>query len=110
MDTIGNRIRRIRELRNMDQTQLAGLAGITGPSMSQIETGDTKMPRPTTLMKLAEILETNQRWLLTGEGDMNARDVVVSDPVAMYQYEQLQDVHKAAIRAMIVTFRNIEDA
>lgn len=93
----------------MDQGDVAAKIGISAPSLSQIECGVTKMPRPTTLMKLAEILETNQRWLLFGEGDATQRDMVVSDPVALAQYEVLQPQHRAAINAMIATFRNIED-
>lgn len=110
MLNIGLRIRQLRELRGMTQVQVAAALGISAPSMSQIETGSTKLPRPTTLMKLAEVLETNQQYLLTGEGNQDQRDMVVADPVAMYEYELLNPQHKAAIKAMIITFRNIENA
>lgn len=93
----------------MDQSELAKNIGIEPPSLSQIETGLTKMPRPTTLMKLAEVLETNQRWLITGEGDQTARDMLVSDVTAVYQFERLAPEHKAAIKAMITTFKNMEE-
>jgi transcriptional regulator with XRE-family HTH domain len=94
---------------DMDQRQLAQKLGIEPPSLSQIETGETKMPRPTTLLKLAEILETNQRWILTGEGNADARDAIVDDVEAISQFEALQVEHRAAIKAMIMTFRKIEN-
>lgn len=92
----------------MDQVDSAGLIGIEPPSLSQIETGVTKLPKPTTLMKIAEMLETNQRWLLTGEGDINDRDMIVSDTEAVYQFERLATEHRAAIKAMIATFTEME--
>ena len=101
MSSIGQRIKQRREFLGMDQTETASAIGIAGPSLSQIESGETKMPRPTTLMKMAEILETNQQWLLHGTGDPGMRDMVVSDPAAMAAYEVLKPEHKAAIRAMI---------
>lgn len=109
MTTIGLRIKQLRESKGMDQMDLAVEIGIEPASLSQIETGSTKMPRPTTLMKLAEVLETNQRWLLTGEGNQLNRDMIVSDTEAVYQFERLADEHKAAIKAMISTFKNIEN-
>jgi transcriptional regulator with XRE-family HTH domain len=109
MCTIGQRIRKRREEKQMNQTELAVRINIAPPSLNQIETGETKMPRPTTLIKLAEILETNIHWLLTGEGDPELRDALVSDPQAVVEFEKLEVQHRAAIKAMIMTFRNIEN-
>jgi transcriptional regulator with XRE-family HTH domain len=108
MTTIGSRIRQRRKDKGMNQNDLADLIGIEGPSLNQIELGRTKMPRPTTLVKLAEILETNIPWLLTGEGDPDARDAITNDADAMARFERLAPEHKAAIKAMIVTFQNLE--
>lgn len=92
----------------MDQVSVAQRIGIEPPSLSQIETGSTKMPRPTTLMRLAEVLETNMQWLLTGAGDPDARDVIVDDPMAHRQFDQLNDEHRAAVKAIISTFLAME--
>lgn len=108
MDSIGERIRKRREERKMDQVSVAQQIGIEPPSLSQIETGSTKMPRPTTLMRLAEVLETNMHWMLTGNGDQDARDVIVDDPQAHRQFDLLNDEHKAAVKAIIGTFRAME--
>jgi transcriptional regulator with XRE-family HTH domain len=110
MDTIGKRIKQRREARQMDQIDLAKRIGIAGASINQIESGETKMPRPTTLMKIAEVLETNQHWLLTGQGHADSRDSIVSDLVAVNQFEELDAVHKDMVKAMIATLTNMQRA
>jgi len=108
MTTIGDRIRQRMKGFGMNQIELAEKIGVKGPSLNDIISGKTKAPRPTTLMKLAEMLETNAQWLLTGEGMPDKRDVVVSDVQAVYQFEHLDDVHRDMVKAMIQTLSNME--
>jgi len=110
MNSIGYRIRERMKGYGMNQLQLAEKVGISGPSINDIISGKTKSPRPTTLIKIAELLETNQRWLLTGEGSPDQRDVIVSDVQAVYQFERLDEVHRDMVKAMIQTFTNMEQA
>ena len=110
MTTIGDRIRQRMKGFGMNQIELAEKIGVKGPSLNDIISGKTKAPRPTTLMKLAEMLETNAQWLLTGEGTPDKRDVVVSDVQAVYQFERLDDVHRDMVKAMIQTLSNMEQA
>lgn len=65
-DTPGERIRALRETKGWTQVQLAKRASVAQPSLSQIETGDTRSLRGQTLMGLAKALEVNPHWILTG--------------------------------------------
>jgi len=108
MHNIGSRIRERMENYKMNQVDLAAKIGIKGPSLNDIISGKTKLPKPTHLIKLAELLETNQHWLLTGEGNPDMRDAIVSDVQAVYQFERLDEVHRDMVKAMIQTFTNME--
>lgn len=68
--TLGERIRHARSLRGLSQTQLATMGGIKQPSMSDLETGETKEPMATTLIALANALRVRYEWLAHEEGPM----------------------------------------
>lgn len=65
-DTPGERVRALRRAKGWNQGQLAKRASIAQPSLSQIETGDTRTLRGPTLLNLARVLEVNPSWILTG--------------------------------------------
>ena len=67
--SIGDRIRWLREKKGINQLELANLIGISGPSVSNLETGRSKRPASTTLLRLAAALEANPGWIVTGRGD-----------------------------------------
>lgn len=69
LTTVGLRIRHARfELRKkMRQADLAKAAGIKQPSLSELETGETKEISGPTLIALARALRVRPEWLLTGE-------------------------------------------
>jgi transcriptional regulator with XRE-family HTH domain len=51
----------------MTQPQLAAAAGIKQPSLSELETGETKEITGSVLISLAKALRVRAEWLLTGE-------------------------------------------
>ncbi|MCP5233392.1 MAG: helix-turn-helix transcriptional regulator [Zoogloeaceae bacterium] len=53
----------------MSQKELAELAGITQPTLSEIETGETRRSFAPTIIAIAGALEANINWLQTGKGD-----------------------------------------
>jgi transcriptional regulator with XRE-family HTH domain len=66
--SIGDRIRGLREARGWSGAELARRVGIKGPSLWEIEAGETKSLRADTLMRLARVLATNPYFLWTGVG------------------------------------------
>jgi phage repressor protein C with HTH and peptisase S24 domain len=70
MRSIGERLRHVRKLRGLNQDQLATMAGIKQPSVSELETGETKEPMASTLISLSAALRVRYEWLAHGQGDM----------------------------------------
>ena len=67
--SVGDRIQWLRKKKGLSQVQLAKAVGISGPSVSNLETGVSKMPASTTLLRLAAVLEANPDWIISGRGD-----------------------------------------
>ncbi len=68
METCGQRIRRRREqLGFKNQAAFARLLGIAQSTLSEIETGQSKMPSAEVLLKMSEVLEVSQAWIITGK-------------------------------------------
>lgn len=69
--TLGARVRTLREEKGWSQSELAAkISGVKQQSIDQLEQG--KVSRPRFLPELAEALQTNLPWLLTGEGERGA--------------------------------------
>jgi transcriptional regulator with XRE-family HTH domain len=63
---IGERIREARERRNLTQAALGKKLGITYQAVQRYE-HDRAQPSPDRLAIIAEILDADWRWLITGE-------------------------------------------
>lgn len=59
----------------MTQPQLAKEAGIKQPSLSELETGETKEISGPVLIALAKALRVRAEWLVTGEGPVEPRQL-----------------------------------
>lgn len=68
VSSLGERIRALRKTKGLSQVRLAQLAGIKQPSLSELETGESKVAAGDTLVRLAAALECNPDWLATGKG------------------------------------------
>lgn len=66
-----DRIKEARKFRKMNQETLAAEIGLTRTYIALIE-GGTKSPSPRTIKDISRVLEVNESWLLTGEGEMIA--------------------------------------
>ena len=76
MDTnqaIGERLKHIRNERGMSVAAFARLLEEKDHRIRDIESGKQKIP-PEIITKLRNILDINPHWLLTGEGEMYAKD------------------------------------
>lgn len=67
---LGERLREARKLRRMSQVQLAKAAGLKQPSISEIESGETKEISGPNLVTVAAALRVRPEWLVTGRGAM----------------------------------------
>lgn len=92
LDTLGLRLRHARkELRKLTQPQLASAAGIKQPSLSELETGETKEISGPVLIALARALRVRPEWLVTGE------EPIESGPATLRSDErELLDLYAAA--------------
>jgi transcriptional regulator with XRE-family HTH domain len=96
--SVGKRIRHAREdLRKLTQKQLAAAAGIKQPSLSELETGETKEITGAVLIAIAKALRVRPEWLMTAELPVEAgtnRD----EQDLLDRYRQASDRLKTAIR------------
>lgn len=84
----GTRIKELRISRGMTQAKLAKAAGISQPSLSDLERGESKVPRGSTLVRLATALESNPHYIETGKGHPTPQtsvDFEESELLAVYR-------------------------
>lgn len=70
---VGNRIRQSRANLGWSQADLAKLCGIAPTQFSRYESGKA-LPRPETLVKIAEALNVTDEWLARGTGSIDRMD------------------------------------
>ena len=104
ISTIGSRIKEAMEKKGMKQANLSRLLGIKSSSMSNLISGKAKRPSSTTLMKLADILEVSQKWIMDGTGSPEDKRVLVEDADIHKSLDQLPQDQKQAIAAAIEAF------
>lgn len=68
MDTMQTRLIHARERLNLSQQDIADMVGMKQPSYYQLESGKTKKSR--FIYEIAQALQVNPEWLITGIGDM----------------------------------------
>lgn len=73
-DTIAGRIVVRMEEKELKASDLAAATGLSVTGIGFILTGATKYPRPETLVKLADFLELEIRWLAVKEGPRDAKE------------------------------------
>ncbi len=65
---VGLRLRHFRKAAGYNQKDFAASIGIKPPSLSEIESGQSKAPAAITLLKAADVLNLDPLYLLTGAG------------------------------------------
>jgi transcriptional regulator with XRE-family HTH domain len=71
MITLGKRIQELRKQKGLSQTELALKIGISYPQMSRYEVKDVQPPADV-LKRLADALNTNVDYLISGNADEKA--------------------------------------
>lgn len=94
METLGTRLRKARKHRKHSQVALAKLAKIKQPSLSELETGETKEISGPTLIALSSALRVRPEWLMTGNGDMEPS--VADVQMSPQELQLVRDFREAA--------------
>lgn len=100
LTTVGKRIRYARQdLRKLKQKELASAAGIKQPSLSELETGETKEITGAVLVALAKALRVRSEWLMTGEQPIEG-GTTEDEQELLERYRNASGRWKIAIRYM----------
>ncbi|WP_150273184.1 helix-turn-helix domain-containing protein [Paenibacillus tepidiphilus] len=70
MTAFGEYMKQLREQQGLTINQVAGRAGISGSQISRIENGLRGVPKPATLRKLADALESSYEALMERAGHL----------------------------------------
>lgn len=65
------RLKHVRTLRGLKQAELAKKSGVSQASVSELETGESRSPWGTNLVRLAQTLKVSPEWLASGKGQMD---------------------------------------
>lgn len=71
---IGVRLRHARKVRGLTQVELAKASGVKQASISDLERGESKSFRGTTLVSIAQTLKVRPDWLANGRGQMDGAE------------------------------------
>jgi transcriptional regulator with XRE-family HTH domain len=66
MDTLGERVRYARMMKALTLRDVRDQTGITIATLSRVENGLVESPHMVTIRKLADVLDVDAGWLLTG--------------------------------------------
>lgn len=89
-ELIGERIKLLRTAKKLSGEQLAKQLNITKSAISQWEKGKS-LPNRANLIKLAEILEVDDEYLVSGTGQFAGIDQIIDETAIYKNREQLLD-------------------
>jgi len=106
--TIGNRLKQLLAETGKTQSAVAKAAGVGRGAISAIVTGRTKNPQPEHIFLIADELGVEPRWLATGKGRKNKKEIGLSaDQRAWLQlYEMLPPGKRQAARRFLIRLVN----
>lgn len=81
----------------MTQRELADACAIHSQSISDIERGATKNPRPEHLFKIADKLKVNPRWLVFGKGPSEPVTLTAKESELLEVYRTLDATGRAQL-------------
>ncbi len=97
--TQGDRLRKARKSKGLSQDGLANLSGVGRVTITQIESGKVSSIDGANLLKLAEVLEINPKWLIDG-----------SEPQGMLPMLPASHYEHMDVAAAIPEFSNVTDS
>ena len=101
MTTAGQRIKQRREeLGYTHQGEFAKLIGCRQSTLSEIESGETKLPSAKVLAKMCEVLGKTDRWIIYGEeGELSFPSKQEADLLGAFR--GMTDEAKASLLSII---------
>ncbi len=66
-ETAGQRIKRAREAAGLNKSELAVILGVSPSTLSEVESGETKLPSLEVAYNMCQALGITIRWILYGE-------------------------------------------
>jgi transcriptional regulator with XRE-family HTH domain len=105
---IGVRLRHARRLRGLSQEKLAKQAGVTQAAISQLEKGESKSFKGSTLISLAHHLQVNPAWLAEGKGQMDGSEPPLPLEAVKFAREWLKLVPEARVKVAELVATMIE--
>lgn len=108
MDTLGERIAFLRDNMEMTQTELAEKIGITPMTLAKY-TKDLNEPRSSTIMKLAQVLNTTSDYIIGLTDDFSpAHTPALStdnrrEQELIFKFRQLSEKDKIRVEERILT-------
>ena len=116
MSTMGERVAALREEAGLKQTELARRIGIRQPSLSSIESNQTKRIAGETLAGLCRELRTTAKYILDGAGPAHPPQVEIAEMSAaskafLRYFNDLtpEEQQKIAEVAKVITGRAVPD-
>jgi transcriptional regulator with XRE-family HTH domain len=104
----GERIKARRKELGLTQVELARLLGIKQSSLSELENGESIMPKSDNLMKLAKVLRVSQAWIMTGkDGDLEVLDEQEERHISALRGLSVEE--RKAIYSLVETLKSGKD-
>ena len=95
---VGKRIRDLRKASGLRQGELARRAGMSQSALSDLERGDTTVPRGDSLVGLAVALKVSHQWLMSGEGSpVELMQPDLDESELLQIYKDLSEPNRAAL-------------
>ena len=102
MTTPGERIKQRRKELSLRQGEFAKLAGIAQSTLSDLERGDSKLPSAAVLVRMAEVLQVSQAWIVTGkDGEITFPNTQEQELLSAFR--EMDDAKKAAFMAFLAS-------
>lgn len=91
MESVGNRIKNRRKEMQLTQIDIYNMCGIRSGALSRIENG-TSVPSVILFYKIAQILDCDMQWLLTGNSpNMQIPDFSINEETLLEGFRELSE-------------------
>lgn len=90
---LGDRLKQVSIARRISLSKMGPLIGLSKQAISDIVNGKTLNPRSNVIYDLAEKLEINADWLMTGKGEMVAVPEITTQSTDMAVKELIREVN-----------------
>lgn len=101
MESVGDRIKNRRKDMHLTQTDIFNMCGIRSGALSRIENG-TSVPSVILFYRIAQILECDMQWLLTGvSSNMKMPDFSKNEETLLDGFQKLSEEEQAELLGIL---------